>query len=196
MGYAQLCPGPVHTRGGQRSVRPGDTAACSRYPPTMHTPVPSARPYGYQLIAVTLGFALAGPLGGCLLVLLLGLATMLPDAGVQALRTVLLAAPLVVLVGMLLGLLPAALSGLLYALLRHRVRPGWPDALLAAGCGAGVLVACCLAIAIDQGSLGRELAGGRWQSWLVTAAFGGACALIARGLCRCVQVIWVARRGK
>ena len=90
----------------------------------------------------------------------------------------------------MLGVLPAATTGLLYALPRPWLRPGWTHAVLAAACGAAVLSTACLMIDLSNGTPGIDLAAGRWRNLLTVAGLGATAAVISQRLCQAWILTW------
>lgn len=170
-------------------------------PGHLTTPPPPLRSSGRQspihrwrsVFGLTCGFACLGPLAGTGLLLVWSM-MLLPDGAGRAALTLLdslLLLPFFLYVGFLLGTLPAATTGLLYALIRPWVRPGWLQTLLAANCGAGVMLATWVAVSWDYGIFGvMELAHRRWSSLLTTAAHGAGSAAISLWLCQAVMQTW------
>lgn len=156
-------------------------------------PRPAVQPLPRRWQAVTgltLGFALFGPLAGSGLMYLLMLSVAVLDDASANLITGLLMLPLVVVFGFVLGVLPAATTGLLYALTRPWLRPGWPHTVLAAACGAAVLLTACLMIDLSNGTPGIDLAAGRWRNLLTVAGLGATAAVISQRLCQAWIRTW------
>ena len=146
-----------------------------------------------SVFGLTLGFACLGPLAGTGLTLVWSMMLLPDDTGraTQTVLDILLVLPFFLYFGFLLGTLPAAATGLLYALIRPWVRPGWRQVLLAASCGAAVMLAIWVAVSWDYGIYGvMALAHRRWSGWLTAAAHGAGSAAISLWLCQAVVQTW------
>lgn len=154
-------------------------------------PQPHRRARWRQLLYYTGGFALLGPLMGSCLIALLMCAAHIPEHGWDALL-VLLSLPVLAMVGQVIGLVPAALTGLLYGWLRPHLQRTWQANLLAAGCGALALAGCALLLASRQAGLLDQLAMPYWPSHALAGVFGGLSALLSRCLAVAMRTRWRA----
>lgn len=144
-----------------------------------------------QLLGYTCGFALLGPLMGSCLIALLMCAARIAEDGWDAVL-VLLTLPVLAMVAQVIGLVPAALTGLLYGWLRPHLHSTWQANLLAAGCGALALAGCALLVVSRQDGLLDLLAIQYWSSYASLSLFGGLAALLARCFAVAVRRRWLA----
>lgn len=125
------------------------------------------------------------------MIALLMCAARIPEDGWNAVL-MLLTLPVLAMIGQLVGLVPSALTGLLYGLLRPRFKPAWQANLLAAACGALALVGCALLVASRQAGLLDQLASQYWSSYASLGLFGALAAVLARCFAVAVRGRWLA----
>lgn len=180
---------PVQRRAGYTDIVSHRPVAMSDTSPQPPLPHPRAR--WRQLLRYTCGFAVLGPLMGSCLIALLMCAARIAEDGWNALL-VLPALPVLAMVAQVIGLVPAALTGLLYGWLRPHLQRTWQANLLAAGCGALALAGCVLLVASRQADLLDQLAMRYWSSYALAGVFGALSALLSRCLAVAVRTRWQA----